>query len=92
MPFDERFGFRRHVEILVETAVRLADPGCCPFEDRPNLDREQPNGALKTSRAMEDHVLRYVRDVHDLLSRELISPDTEASSSAGWTGLATWSW
>jgi hypothetical protein len=41
---------------------------------------------------MEDHVLRYVRDVHDLLSRELISPDTEASSSAGWTGLATWSW
>ena len=35
MPFDERFGFRRDVEILVEAGVRLADLGVSELYEQP---------------------------------------------------------
>jgi hypothetical protein len=33
VPFDEGFGFRRDVEILVEAGVLLADLGVSQFDD-----------------------------------------------------------
>src|SRR5262247_90821 len=35
VPFDEGFGFRRDVEVLVETGVRLADLGVSELEEEP---------------------------------------------------------
>src|SRR5512134_377427 len=35
VPFDERFGFRRDVEILVEGGVRLADLGVSELYEQP---------------------------------------------------------
>jgi hypothetical protein len=33
VPFDEGFGFRRDVEVLVEAGVRLADLGVSEFDE-----------------------------------------------------------
>jgi len=33
VPFDEGFGFRRDVEVLVETGVRLADLGVSELDE-----------------------------------------------------------
>ena len=35
VPFDEGFGFRRDVEVLVEAAVRLADLGISELDEQP---------------------------------------------------------
>jgi hypothetical protein len=35
VPFDEGFGFRRDVEILVEAGIRLADLGLAEFDEQP---------------------------------------------------------
>ncbi|MCI0543642.1 MAG: hypothetical protein L0Z49_04235 [Actinobacteria bacterium] len=35
MPFDERFGFRRDIEILVEAGVGLADLGVSVLDQQP---------------------------------------------------------
>src|SRR5262245_57838247 len=35
VPFDEGFGFRRDVEVLVEAGLRLADLGVSELEEEP---------------------------------------------------------
>ena len=35
MPFDEGFGFRRDIEVLVETGARLADLGLSVLDQQP---------------------------------------------------------
>src|SRR3546814_15246130 len=65
VPFDEGFGFRRDVEVLLEVGVRLADLGI------PELDAQQiPHTARPAGE---------VATADDASSREPSSPDPEAT-------------
>src|SRR3546814_20193465 len=48
VPFDEGFGFRRDVEVLLEVGVRLADLGIPELDEQPIALTARPAGEGET--------------------------------------------
>jgi hypothetical protein len=48
VPFDEGFGFRRDVEVLVKAGVRLADLGVSELDEQPIALTARPAGEVET--------------------------------------------
>src|SRR5262245_23169441 len=47
VPFDEGFGFRRHVEVLLEAGVRLANLSVSELDEQPIAFRARAAGEVK---------------------------------------------
>lgn len=73
VPFDEGFGFRRDVEVLVEAGVRLADLGVAVLDQQP-----VPFGALAAGEVEADD---------DAPTREPVSVEHVAHRPQGHKGI-----
>src|SRR3546814_20452805 len=73
VPFDEGFGFRRDVEVLLEVGVRLADLGIPELDEQPIALTARPAGEVETD--------------DDASVREPVSAERDAHRPQGHKGV-----